>query len=261
MEDEDYARELYEILTRPLDPDEPVDAYGMGRDRIDRYDGYGTDVRVTSLDVVPGEHGDQIEVGFVFDVDYLGPAPAEGSLRLPFAAEWRAAQGFAYPALHAPWVAWGVMRGVGRHLDAHPPGSTPDHDLPDRATQWSLLLERLGREGDVTEVAPGRVVVRRRGVADLTVVITPDEWEHVLRRHGAPTSARVDFYDELLASGHPDEVFVVFWDGDLVRSVRGELPPVNGSLREIAALQAARDRGEEPYPGAYWSAGPPPHTD
>ena len=42
MEDEEYARELFAILTRPLHPDDPVDAYGTGPDGIDRYDGFGT---------------------------------------------------------------------------------------------------------------------------------------------------------------------------------------------------------------------------
>lgn len=259
VDDEDYARELFEILTRPLDPDEPVDSYGTGSDGIDRFGGFGTEVRVTSVDVVPGPHGDQIEVGFVLAVDPDRPpaAPAHGSLRLPFAAEWRAAHGFAYPALHAPWVASAVMGNLHRHVSTHAPGSEARWDVPDRATQWTLLLERLGHEGEATGVAPGRIVVRRRGIADLTVVLTAEEWERVLRRHGSPTVGIVDFYDELLASGGADEVFLVFWEGDLVRSVREELPPVSGAIRMISAIQAARDRGEEPFPGAYWSLGPP----
>ena len=255
MDDEDYARELFEILTRTPDPDVPP--WQLGDDGIDRHDGFGTDVRVTSLDVVPGVHGDQIEVGFALDPGYLGPAPTEGSLHLPFAAEWREAQGFAYPALHAPWVAWAVTTNVHRHISSHEPSREPDRDVPDRTTQWTLLLERLGREGEATEVAPDRIVVRRRGIDDLTVVLAAEEWERVLRRHGVPTSGLFDFYDELLASGHRDEHFIVFGDGDLVRWVRVELPPVSGAIRAISALQAARDRGEEPYPGAYWSAGPP----
>ncbi len=58
MDDTAYVSELFGILTNPaptgIDPDDP---YGQADDGIDRYDGFGRDVRVTSARVVPGEHG------------------------------------------------------------------------------------------------------------------------------------------------------------------------------------------------------------
>ncbi|HEV2796795.1 MAG TPA: hypothetical protein VGV65_04190, partial [Nocardioides sp.] len=90
MDDQEYARQLFAILTRPLDPDEPVDAHGTRADGIDRCDGFGTDVRVTALEAVPGQHGNQIDIAFELDLpDHLSQVPETGSLLLPVDAEWR----------------------------------------------------------------------------------------------------------------------------------------------------------------------------
>lgn len=256
MDDEQYARHVFAILTRPLDPDEPVDAYGTGADRIERYDGFGTDVRVTSVDVVPGPYGSQLDIGFVLDRDKLPEdVPAEGSLLLPLAAEWRAAQGYDEPSAYAPWAASALMRSAGRHIDAHRPKPEHDADLPDRDTQRALLHEVLQLEGEFEELAPGRFVVRRSPARpDRTFLVTPDQWEEVLRKHGIRRSRVLEHFSELLASGHPDELFLVFWEGDLVRSTREELPPVNGSLRQLMAMQAS---GTHPDPNAGWYASRP----
>lgn len=237
MDDEEYARRLFEILSRPLDPDEPVDPYGTLTDRIDRSSGFGTDVRVASIDVVPGEHGNQIAVGFVLDVPAGTDVPPEGTVLLPVAAEWREAQGYLEPASYAPWAASGLMRGVGRHIDSHRGQSEPVV-VPDRETQRALLHDVLGREGDVAEAATGRFVVRRTGSDELTVLVTPDQWEQVVRRHGPRRSWLLEHFSELLASRARDDSFLVFWEGDLVRSTREQLPPVSGHLRALMAMQA-----------------------
>ena len=259
MEDEEYARRLFEILTRPLDPDETVDAYGTGADRIERYDGFGTDVRVTSVDVVPGPYGSQLDIGFVLDRDKLpDDVPAEGSLLLPLAAEWRAAQGYDEPSAYAPWAAFAVMRSVGGHILAHRGTASEASDLPDRATQRAWLHEVLRFQGEFEELAPGRFVVRRSPARpDRTFLVTLDQWEEVVRKHGIRRSWLLDHFSELLASGHPDELFIVFWEGDLVRSTREELPPVNGSLRALTAMQAAGP----PPAGAGWYTHTPGTTD
>lgn len=255
MDDEEYARQLFTILTRPLDPDDSVDDYVTGPDRIDRYDGFGTEVQVTSVAVVPGEHGDQLDVGFVLKVPDGVDVPPEGSVLLPFAATWREAQGLLSPAAHAPIVASGVMSGVTSHVAAHRNAPSPQRVLPDRAAQRELLLELLRRQGKMTEVSPGRFDVRREpDEPAVTVVLSPDEWERVLHRHGAPRRDTFDFYDELFDARHEDETFIVYWREDLTGSVREELPPVHGALREMLKIQAARDRGEDPYAGGAWFA-------
>jgi hypothetical protein len=52
VQDVAYARRLFAILTNPhptgVDPDDP---YGQADDGIDRYDGFGRDVWVKSLEV------------------------------------------------------------------------------------------------------------------------------------------------------------------------------------------------------------------
>lgn len=239
MDDAEHARRLLEILTSPLAPEEPVDAYGTGPDGIDRYDGFGTEVRVTTVTVVPGEHGAQIEVGFVIDTPDLPDVPA-GSVLLPFAAEWREAQGYASPELHAPHLARDVMLGAGAHITAHLRGPERPHPLPDADEQHALLLEVLGLAGVVAEMAPGRLSARRpRSGRELTALVTSEQWGQVLQRRGARRGRLLEHFNELLASAHRDDVYLVFWDGDLVRSVRAELPPVGGTLRALLAMQAA----------------------
>ena len=253
VEDEEYARELFAILTRPLDPDEPVDSYGTGSDRIDRHGGFGTDVKVTSIDVVPGPYGAEIEVGFVLEVPEGWNVPAVGSCRLPFAAEWREAQGFTNPALHAPWAAMGVERGVRDHVTASR-RDRPVNDVPDRDAQWAMLLDLLAGHGDVTETVDGHLVVRRGDRHVVTALLTADEWERVLKKNGTPRPELVDDYEEILAALHEDGDYLVAWEDDLVRSVRPELPPVDGNIRAILRVQAARARGEDPYAGGAWYA-------
>ena len=55
MEDAAFAAGLLAILTNPhpagIDPDDP---YGQSEDGIDRYDGFGRDVWVESLEVADG---------------------------------------------------------------------------------------------------------------------------------------------------------------------------------------------------------------
>ena len=73
MEDQAYARRLFAILTNPhptgIDPDDP---YGAADDGIDRYDGFGRDVWVASVEVVgdkvPASIGGPFNEGVTIDV-------------------------------------------------------------------------------------------------------------------------------------------------------------------------------------------------
>ncbi len=230
----------------------------MQDDHIDRHDGFGTDVRVTSIEIVPGEHGAQIAVGFVLEMEDLDEdEPTEGSALLPFAAEWRDAQGFAYPELHAPWVAHDLMRGMWRHREAHRPTRDPRPDLPDRATQHSMLLEVLAQEGAEATRRPADSSYDDPVAASARSSSTPTSGSRWSRSTGSDASGSSSTSASSSHRGTATSSYLVFWEGDLVRSVREELPPVNGSVRAISELQAARDRGEDPYTNAYWSAGPP----
>jgi hypothetical protein len=237
VDDASYVRELLAILTNPsptgIDPDDPC---GQADDGIDRYDGFGRDVRVTSARVVPGEHALMLEVGFVLDLPddpELEGVPAEGTFLLPVDAEWRRLSGYDDPAAYAPVVARAVDRTAGRLVQRHRSGAQPRPltDLPDRATQWRMLLDGLGAEGTVREVAAGRLELTLDWGEDepsvVTVLVTPGEWERVLLRHGVDYAPH-DYFTDLLGPLDPDrQPYLVFWEDDLVASSREDLPPVD----------------------------------
>lgn len=110
------------------------------------------------------------------------------------------------------------------------------------------------------EIAPGRLSVRHpRSGRELTALVTPEQWEQVLQRH-APRDQLLEHFSELLASAHRDDVFLVFWDGDLVRSVREELPPVSGTFRALLAMRAAAPPALGPNDG-WFAYGPGARND
>lgn len=291
MSDEEYVATLLAILTNPAPTGiDPADPYGRADDGIDRYDGFGRDVRVSGLQVVAGPYGDELEVSFVLslpagDPDWVG-VPERGSTRVPFDAEWRRLSEFVDPAAYAPQVASRVERAARDHATRHQHGGRRDRvrtewrararaGLPNRETQRQLLLQTLAGEGEATQVSPDRFELHLRhdatdgparagGAAALdavpeviTFVLTPEEWEEVL----------VDEYHddlrqylaEMLAGPDPDERFVVFYEGSLHLSTRAKLPPVRGRARERAW---ARRRAHDPMGTTYgWYAFNPNNRD
>lgn len=249
MQEEAYAETLFAILTNPhpagIDPDDP---YGRSDDGIDRHDGFGRDYWVESLEIVDGEHGTELLVGFGLGVptgaDGQG-VPPHGSLRLPFDAEWRDLSGYEDAAAYAPVVAHRVGIAAGVHAERHRrrPADTGEGEraleLPSREEQWEILLGALGGEGTVREVAPGRIELRDSAGGVVTVLVSPDQWERVLVDHAW---GDVDLYvAELLGPCQEDERYVVFYDGDLHRSTREKLPPVRGRALERRLADACAD--------------------
>jgi hypothetical protein len=165
--------------------------------------------------------------------------PREGSLLLPFDAEWREVSGYTEPKDYAPHIARRLVRNIREHVRAHEPSQHDDRDLPARAEQHAMLLEVLGREGQVEQQAPNRYVVRRGGGDDLTVLVTPDQWEQVIRRHGLRRASLLEHFDELLASTPREERFLVYWEGDVTTSTREMLPPAK---RPFPPLRETRRR-------------------
>jgi hypothetical protein len=246
MDDVDYARELYEILTAA--PDREVPPGWLGGDGIDREDGFGTEVRVTAIDVVPGEHGNQLDIAFVLDVPDDVHVPREGSLLLPLDAEWREISGYAEPEDYAHRVAARVVRNVRDHVRAHEASQEDRRVVPSRVEQHALLMEVLGQQGQVEQQAPDRYLVRRaRGRHDLTVLLTADQWELAVRRHGMTRAPLLEHFDEMFASTPPEECFLVFWEGDVTTSTWERLPPAKRPfrpLREMRIQWAAARRGD-----------------
>lgn len=259
MEDEHYARRLFAILTNPhpagIDPEDP---YGLAEDGIDRYDGFGRDVWVESLEVVDGQYGAELVVEFGLalptEPDLL-EVPQHGAARLPVDAQWRELSGYRQPAAYAPAVAREVEIAAYRHVERHrrhPTGALGADQgravLPSREAQWQILLDALRHDGQVREVAPGRIELHDSGTV-VTLVISADQWERVLIDHAWDD---VDLYfAELLGPRQVDEAFVVFYNGDLARSTREKLPPVRSRALERMLEQA---RAEDPDAQFRWVA-------
>ena len=263
MEDEAYARRLLAILTNPhptgIDPDDP---YGQADDGIDRYDGFGRDVWVESVEVAEGEYGAELVVEFGLalpsDPDLQG-VPERGTHRVPFDAEWRELSGYAEPAAYAPVVAGEIEIAARHHVERHrrrpadPLVGDQDRPvLPPRDAQWQIFLGALGDEGAVREVADGRIELQVSGGSVVTVVVSPDQWERVL---AGPAWGEVGLYfAELFGSRQEDEEFVVFYNGALARSTREKLPPVRGRAFERMMAEA---RADDPDAQFGWYAHPP----
>lgn len=284
MSDEEYVATLLAILTNPAPTGiDPADPYGRADDGIDRYDGFGRDVRVSGIKVVAGPYGDELEVSFILnlpadDPDWDG-VPERGSTRVPFDAEWRRLSELVDPAAYAPQVASRVEFAARDHAVRLQHGGRGDRArtewrararaaLPDRETQRRLLLQTLAGEGEVAQVAHDRFDLRLRrdargdptedvaglGVLDetpevITFVLTPDEWEEVLVNE-YQDDLRL-FLAETLADPDPDERFVVFYGGTLHRSIREQLPPVRGRARERAWAQWRSEHPPGPDDGWY----------
>jgi hypothetical protein len=265
MEDEAYARELLAILTNPsptgIDPDDP---YGQADDGIDRHDGFGRDVWVESLNVADGQSGTELVVEFGLAVppnpSWQG-LPHRGSVRLPFDAQWRRLSGYEQPAAYAPAVARAVELAAHEQVERHRSEAVRSRPggarrlQPGRPEHWQMLLDGLSGEGEVREVGPGRVEVDIRDEDDpassdvVTVVVSREQWEQVLAERAGGDA---DLYvAELLGPRDEDEKFVVFYNGDLVRSTREELPPVRGSAFERRIAEA---RAKHPGQQGHWSA-------
>ena len=107
-------------------------------------------------------------------------------------------RGFAEAEDYAPRIATRLVRCIREHSRSHQP-PRDDRDLPSRAEQRALLLEVLGREGQVVEQAANRYAVRQQK-ADLMVVLTPDQWEQMVHRRGQRRQQLLEHFGELFAS-------------------------------------------------------------
>ncbi|CAA9406531.1 MAG: hypothetical protein AVDCRST_MAG60-2398 [uncultured Nocardioides sp.] len=194
-----------------------------------------------------------VELGYELELpdrpDLQG-VPRQNSIRLPVAAQWRAASNLEHPADYAPRVARRLMSSIHHHVSAHQSPATDRSYRLVAGEHWAVLIEHLGHEGNVRELPSGRIEVTQiRGGGEgeiLTVLVTPDQWELVMHRHIGPVPS--DYFADLLGPRKDDELFLVLWQGDLERSVREALPPVRPW------------RPVQPLPGGYWTAHrPPPH--
>ncbi len=250
MDDAAYAAALLAILANP-EPSgiDPADPYGQADDGIDRYNGFGREVQVESVELSQGEHGAELDVRFVLNLpEALAEegVPRRGSVRVPVDREWRELSGYQNPGAHAPAVARKVESAAGRMIERHRSRArgTPPIVPAAPGTHWQALLDELAAQGTSTVVAaPGRIEMR--GTSDaVSILVTPEQWEYVVATRAG---ADIDIYlVEVLAARQADEQFVVFYDGDLRRSIREKLPPVRGQAlaRKLAERRAANPTAE-----------------
>lgn len=215
-DDAPYVRKLFAILTNPSPTGiDSVDPYEQADDRIDRYGGFGRDLRVTSATVMPSEHGAMVELGYELEIPDrldLPGVPRQNSIRLQVAAQWRAASNLDDPADYAPMVACRLMSSIHQHVSAHQSPATDRSDRLVAGEHWAVLIEHLGHEGTVRELPSGRIEVTQiRGGGEgevVTVLVTPEQWELVMHRHIGPVPS--DYFADLLGPRNDDELFLVF---------------------------------------------------
>jgi hypothetical protein len=255
MDDYAYGAALLEILANP-DPSgiDPADPNGRADDGIDRYNGFGRDEVVDSVELVEGEFGAELEVAFVLDLpdDLRAQGMARrGSVRVPVDREWRELSGYQEPSAYAPVVAVQVEMAARQLVEDHQSRRRGTRPIIPEApgTHWEELLH-AGHWTPV-QVAPDRIELREPH-GTVTMLVTPEEWEYVVATRAGRD---IDIYlAEVLAPRQEDERFVVFYQGDLRRSIREKLPPVRG--RAFAARMDAL-RAENPTAEFGWFAHTP----
>jgi len=92
-----FVARVLAILTNPeptgIAPDDP---YGQADDGIDRWNGFGREVWVESLEVVDGAYGPELEVtvGLAVPAEEAARIPGRAVTGVPFEREWRRLSGY-----------------------------------------------------------------------------------------------------------------------------------------------------------------------
>lgn len=180
----------------------------------------GDDVVVTAVRVAGGRPWRRAEVAFRL----ASPPPGwqgqtHGSAYAPLALEWRYASGHEDPHDYAQLLADEVERAAYRL--AVPPPATAAPSPQQVAERWQWLLDRLALNGTVRREAQGRLVVTDDEGASFTVLVTPEQWALI----GEPLDPESDDPQDFNQLS-PEATYLVFYEDDLVWSVRPELPPV-----------------------------------
>lgn len=197
----------------------------------------GDDVVVTAVRPVGGRPWPRAEAAFRFastPSDWRGPT--SGSAYLPLAQEWRHASGYEDPRDYARLLAEEVDRAANRLDSPSRPAPAPTSEQV--AERWQWLLERLALNGTVREEAHGRLLVTDEAGASFTVLVTPQQWALI----GEPLDPQADDPQDFNQL-HPEESYLVFYEDDLVWSVRPELPPVRWGAEIRRQYLQARAQG------------------
>jgi hypothetical protein len=103
--------------------------------------------------------------------------------------------------------------------------------------QWALLLQELRARYDVSEPAPGRVLVSNSGRHQpprrVELVMTPEQFDDIVAVPYGSLGPAIDFVLHQLATQPGDTPYLVYRTYDLVPSDTPELPPPLDGLREF----------------------------
>jgi hypothetical protein len=209
VNDADLVRAVQAIF----DADDPADG-------LDRSDGLGEDHCIECLCVVAGEDGfDDLEVTVAVDGRRVVS-------RLLFDRAWRAESGLDDPPAYAAFV---VARWRSARVDGARSTGAP---APDPVTYAELEHALRRRHAGATRTRFGVLEGVGEDGEPFFVHVTPREW----RQFAADRPDPVGDLEERIDARWDDEAHIVFFRGDVHRSIRAELPPVRSMLlREDAS--------------------------
>lgn len=197
----------------------------------------GGDIMVTGLRPAGGRPWPRVEVSFRLaspPPNWWGPT--QGSAFAPLSQEWRYASGYEEPDDYAQLLAEEVHRAARRLVD--PPAAVDAPTSEQVARRWEWLLERLALAGTVRQEDAGRLVVTGDDGSSFTVLVTPEQWARI----GEPLDPESDDPQDFNQL-NPEDTYLVFYEDDLVWSVRPELPPVGWGAEIKRQFREARAQG------------------
>lgn len=178
------------------------------------------DVVVTAVRPAGGRPWPRAEAAFRLANPPPGwQGPTHGSAFAPLAQEWRYASGHEEPSDYAQLLAGEVERAAHQLISPTPQPVVP---TPEQVSErWQWLLDRLALHGGVRQEAEGRLVVTGGDRTSFAVLVTPEQWALI----GEPIDPQSDDPQDFNQLNSED-TYLVFYEDELVWSVRPELPPV-----------------------------------
>lgn len=197
----------------------------------------GDDIVVTALRPTEGRPWPRVEAAFRLASPPPGwRGPTHGSAYAPLSQEWRYASGYEDPHDYAQLLADEVERAAHRLIEPTPPAGAPTPEQV--AERWEWLLDRLALAGTVRQEGHGRLLVTGEDGSSFTVLVTPEQWALI----GEPLDPESDDPQDFNQL-NPEDTYLVFYEDDLVWSVRPHLPPVRWGAEIKRQFREARAQG------------------
>lgn len=212
----------------------------------------GEDLVVIAVRAAGGRPWPRAEVAFRLASPPPGwQGPTHGSAYAPLAPEWRYASGHEEPSDYSQLLADEVERAAHRLTSPPPRATVPTPEQV--AERWQWLLDRLALNGAVRQEAHGRMVVAGADGTSFTVLVTPEQWALI----GEPLDPQSDDPQDFNQL-NPEDAYLVFYEDDLVWSVRPDLPPVRWGAEIRRQYREAVAQGRT---DVGWYATDPNHPD